>query len=215
MVHRHTQEDLRILYDVLIDNDKKITTSIIDSPAGTNLVIRRAGVDILTLQNDRVNMANGFTLHNDVLINNTVSTNQILSDRFRCKNYNVDVDFDGGNSTEDGRITYIAFRRQFEDIRMLRDVKIDAGKKMSSNVYDSTDNNDVYLKRNNIDYIQLGGTSLRTRLLTGCQSDIYDSLEHSEVKFRRNDIDFFYLRNGQVELNVTLEGEVVDTSDKT
>ena len=88
---------------------------------------------------------------------------------------------------------------------------------IKSNTFNSYDNNDVYVKRNGIDYLQLGGTSLRTRLLTGCQSDIYDSLGNSDVKYRRNGIDFFYLRNGQVELNtgITLTGELVDTSDKT
>ena len=80
---------------------------------------------------------------------------------------------------------------------------------------DTATSTDLYIKRDGIDYIQLGGTWLRTRCLTGCQSDIYDSLGNSDVKFRRNGIDFFYLRNGQVELNVDLVGEVIDTSDKT
>ena len=80
-------------------------------------------------------------------------------------------------------------------------------------MYDSSDNNDVYLKRNAIDYIQLGGTALRTRLLTGCQPDIYDSLGNSDVTFRRNATDFFYLRNGEVELNsaVILYVDTFDT----
>ena len=70
-------------------------------------------------------------IDNDILINNTVSTDQILSDKFRCKNTNVDVNIDGGNTTGDGRITYMALRHSQEDIRVLRNVVVDDGKKSS------------------------------------------------------------------------------------
>ena len=95
-----------------INTDKIISTqpincNTINTDGDNNLAIQRNGTTILTLENDRITMANGFTFNNDTLISDTVSTNQILADRFRCKNTNVNIDIDGGNSTGDARLVYL------------------------------------------------------------------------------------------------------------
>ena len=205
MTFRRLLEDVMFYRDVNIDTGMKLITDTISSPDATNLTIERGGVNYMNFTDDRISIATGILVVGDVITANSIHGDDCFANRFRVRHMTEDSSFDGANTTEDGRISFMVYRHLLEDLRILKNVIIDAGKKISSNIYDSSTNADVYFKRNDIDYIQLGGTSLRTRMLTGCQSDIYDSLGNSDVSFRRNGIDFFYLRNGMLELNTNID----------
>lgn len=69
---------------------------------------RRTNED-LYLSKD-VSIATGYTLNGDVIVGDTLHSNFVYSDSFRCRNYNVDTPFLGANVAEDGRITFMIHR---------------------------------------------------------------------------------------------------------
>ena len=90
------------------------------------MTYRRSQEDIQFYRD--VNISNGYTLDAATIVGNTLHSNFVYSDSFRCRNYNVDTPFLGGNITEDGRITFMTYRHLLEDVRFLRNILIDDGR---------------------------------------------------------------------------------------
>ena len=102
-----------------------------------------------------VNIDTGYNLTGDVIIGNSIHGTDCFANRFRVRHMTEDTTFDGANTTEDGRFTFMVYRHTQEDLGILGDVLIDNGYKMSSNIYNSSGDNDVVFKRNGVDYFKL------------------------------------------------------------
>ena len=78
-------------------------------------------------------------------------------------------------------------------------------------------NNDLFFKRQSVDYMTLGGAKATAYFIRGVASNIYDSVDNADVRFKRNSADFFYLRNNTVDLNagisLSTSSAKIDTID--
>ena len=95
---------------------------------------------------------------------------------------------------------FMTFSIAGDKIEIDKDVELHSSR-LKSNILDTWNNTAMDIKRNNVNYLKLGGTLANVEVPVGLSCDTYDTIGNADATFRRNFIDFFYLRNGNVELN--------------
>ena len=182
----------------------------------------RNGTDILTVNGGAVFSENGFkTSAGQYVEFDTGRTIRAYGDASQTP---IDVEISNGNGSfrvgVGGPPVLLAYQRlsvKATEVYIQPIVRCSAG--LKSNFIDTYTNVDLYVKRNDVDYIQLGGTKLTSYFPLGVASNKYDSVDNADVEFRRNAITFFYLRNNLVELNsgITLQSSSanIDTINTT
>ena len=99
---------------------------------------------------------------------------------------------------------FMTFNVANDNIEVDKNIELHSSR-LKSNILDTWINADMEIKRNNVDYLKLGGTLANVEVPVGLSCDTYDTIGNADATFRRNFIDFFYLRNGNVELNAGID----------
>lgn len=81
------------------------------------------------------------------------TTNKSFCDEYRSKNDNVNIAFYGGNSSGTGKANFMTYRRTYEDVLFYRNVDINSGYKIQSNIYNSNGHVNVAFQNNSVDYL--------------------------------------------------------------
>ena len=94
---------------------------VIDSATPTDVVFKRGGVNFFTLDgaNSIINVSTGRAL----------SSQYIYGDYFYNRNYGADMVFQGSNTTDDGLVEYMRYRKATEDVNFSKDVYVNQDKK--------------------------------------------------------------------------------------
>ena len=100
-----------------------------------------------------ININTGSNLTGDIIRGTSIHSNDCFANRFRVRHTNEDTNFDGANVAEDGRLTFMVYRHLLEDLRILKNVLIDDGKKLQCNIFAANGNNDVEFQRVGIPYL--------------------------------------------------------------
>ena len=85
---------------------------VIDSATPTDVVFKRGGVNFFTLDgaNSIINVSTGRAL----------SSQYIYGDYFYNRNYGADMVFQGSNTTDDGLVEYMRYRKATEDVNFFK-----------------------------------------------------------------------------------------------
>ena len=95
---------------------------VIDSATPTNVVFKRGGVNFFTLDGTK-NII-------DVSTGRALSSQYIYGDYFIHRNVGADMVFQGSNTTDDGSVEYMRYRKADEDVNFSKDVYINQGRKL-------------------------------------------------------------------------------------
>ena len=87
---------------------------VIDSATPTNVVFKRGGVNFFTLDGTK-NII-------DVSTGRALSSQYIYGDYFIHRNVGADMVFQGSNTTDDGSVEYMRYRKADEDVNFSKDV---------------------------------------------------------------------------------------------
>ena len=160
---------------------------VIDSATPTNVVFKRGGDNFFTLDGTK-NII-------DVSTGRALSSQYIYGDYFYNRNYGADMVFQGSNTTNDGLVEYMRYRKANEDVNFSKDIYV---------------NQDIraYVHKE-----------------TGKSSYIYNGNTAGVNHFKLINEDPRFYANGSIRLFVTpskvsvpapntLEGDLVDTSQK-
>lgn len=162
----------------------------IDSATATDVVFKRGGVNFFTL--------NGSQNIIDVSTGRALSSQYIYGDNLFNRNNGADMVFQGSNTTDDGRVEFMRYRKANEDVNFSKDIYINQDKR-------------AYFHRE-----------------TGKNSSIYSDnvagVNHLKIYSEDPNGDIRFYANGGIRMFITptkvsvpapypLEGDVVDTSD--
>ena len=165
---------------------------VIDSATPTNVVFKRGGVNFFTLDGTK-NII-------DVSTGRALSSQYIYGDYFIHRNVGADMVFQGSNTTDDGSVEYMRYRKADEDVIFSKDIYVNQDKR-------------AYFHKE-----------------TGKNSYIFNEntagVNHFKLINEDPNGDIRLYANGGIRLVVTpskvsvpapytLEGDVVDTSDFT
>ena len=89
---------------------------VIDSATPTNVVFKRGGVNFFTLDGTK-NII-------DVSTGRALSSQYIYGDYFYNRNLGADMVFQGSNTTDDGLVEYMRYRKADEDVNFSKDIYI-------------------------------------------------------------------------------------------
>ena len=93
---------------------------VIDSATPTNVVFKRGGVNFFTLDGTK-NII-------DVSTGRALSSQYIYGDYFIHRNVGADMVFQGSNTTDDGSVEYMRYRKADEDVNFSKDVYVNQDK---------------------------------------------------------------------------------------
>ena len=94
---------------------------VIDSATPTNVVFKRGGVNFFTLDGTK-NII-------DVSTGRALSSQYIYGDYFIHRNVGADMVFQGSNTTDDGSVEYMRYRKADEDVNFSKDVYVNQDKR--------------------------------------------------------------------------------------
>ena len=168
---------------------------VIDSATPTNVVFKRGGVNFFTLDGAK-NII-------DVSTGRALSSQYIYADFITHRNSGADVVFKGSNTTDDGAVEYMRYRKADEDVNFSKDVSIIQGKKLY--IHKET-GKDSYIDSVNV--ASVNHTTFR--------NDI-----NGELRFRTNGSTKFYVRANDISMSANLTSganitcvALTETSDK-
>ena len=169
---------------------------VIDSATPTNVVFKRGGVNFFTLDGAK-NII-------DVSTGRALSSQYIYADFITHRNSGADVVFKGSNTTDDGAVEYMRYRKADEDVNFSKDVSIIQGKKLY--IHKET-GKDSYIDSVNV--ASVNHTTFRNDDING------------ELRFRTNGSTKFYVCANDISMsanltsgaNITCVG-LIETSDK-
>ena len=94
---------------------------VIDSATPTNVIFKRGGVNFFTLDGTK-NVI-------DVSTGRALSSQYIYGDYFYNRNYGADMVLQGSNTTDDGLVEYMRYRKAHEDVNFSKDIYVNQDKK--------------------------------------------------------------------------------------
>ena len=94
---------------------------VIDSATPTNVVFKRGGVNFFTLDGTK-NVI-------DVSTGRALSSQYIYGNYFYNRNYGADMVFQGSNTTDDGLVEYMIYRKANEDVIFSKDIYVNQDKR--------------------------------------------------------------------------------------
>ena len=169
---------------------------VIDSATPTNVVFKRGGVNFFTLDGAK-NII-------DVSTGRALSSQYIYGDFFIHRNSGADMVFQGSNTTDDGSVEYMRYRKADEDVNFSKDVYINQGRKLY--IHKET-GKDSYIDSVNI--ASVNHTTFRNDDING------------ELRFRTNGSTKFYVRANDMSMSANLTSganitcvALTETSDK-
>ena len=165
---------------------------VIDSATPTNVVFKRGGVNFFTLDGTK-NII-------DVSTGRALSSQYIYGDYFIHRNVGADMVFQGSNTTDDGSVEYMRYRKADEDVNFSKDVYINQGRKLY--IHKET-GKDSYIFNENTAGVN--------------HFKFINEDPNGDIRFYANNSIRLFVTPSKVSVPApyTLEGDLVDTSDFT
>ena len=164
---------------------------VIDSATPTNVVFKRGGVNFFTLDGTK----NIF----DVSTGRALSSQYIYGDFFIHRNVGADMVFQGSNTTDDGSVEYMRYRKADEDVSFSKDVYVNQDKR--AYFHKETSKNSYIFNENTA-----GVNNFK----------LINEDPNGDIRFYANSSIRLFITPSKVSVPApyTLEGDLVDTSQK-
>ena len=164
---------------------------VIDSATPTNVVFKRGGVNFFTLDGTK-NII-------DVSTGRALLSQYIYGDYFIHRNVGADMVFQGSNTTDDGSVEYMRYRKADEDVNFSKDIYVNQDKR--AYFHKETGKNSYIFNENT------AGVN---------HFKFINEDPNGDIRFyANNSIRLFVTPKVSVPAPYTLEGHLVDTSDFT
>ena len=164
---------------------------VIDSATPTNVVFKRGGVNFFTLDGTK-NII-------DVSTGRALSSQCICGDYFYNRNYGADMVFQGSNTTDDGLVEYMGYRKADEDVNFSKDIYVNQDKR--AYFHKETGKNSYIFNENTagVNHFKL-----------------YNEDPNGDIRFYANGSVRLFVTPSKVSVPApyTLEGDLVDTSQR-
>ena len=174
----------------------------IDSATATDVVFKRGGVNFFTL--------NGSQNIIDVSTGRALSSQYIYGDFFYNRNYGADMIFQGCNTTNDGRVEFMRYKRADEVVNFSKDIHLNQSQKM---YFHKATDDDVYIGgivengSNMLEFVNRDSIGqIRFKLWDGLALATTLSMSWNNINIQRNTT---------VSAGYSITGELVDTADFT
>ena len=163
---------------------------VIDSATPTNVVFKRGGVNFFTLDGTKnINVSTGRAL----------SSQYNYGDYFIHRNVGADMVFQGSNTTDDGSVEYMRYRKADEDVNLSKDIYVNQDKK--AYFHRETGKNSYIVNENTagVNHFKL-----------------INEDPNGDIRFYANGGIRLFVTPSKVSVPApyTLEGDLVDTSQK-
>ena len=165
---------------------------VIDSATPTNVVFKRGGVNFFTLDGTK-NII-------DVSTGRALSSQYIYGDYFIHRNVDADMVFQGSNTTDDGSVEYMRYRKADEDVNFSKDIYVNQDKR--AYFHKETGKNSYIFNENT------AGVN---------HFKFINEDPNGDIRFYANNSIRLFVTPSKVSVPApyTLEGDLVDTSDFT
>ena len=165
---------------------------VIDSATPTNVVFKRGGVNFFTLDGTK-NII-------DVSTGRALSSQYIYGDYFIHRNVGADMVFQGSNTTDDGSVEYMRYRKADEDVNFSKDIYVNQDKR--AYFHKETGKNSYIFNENT------AGVN---------HFKFINEDPNGDIRFYANNRIRLFVTPSKVSVPApyTLEGDLVDTSDFT
>ena len=165
---------------------------VIDSATPTNVVFKRGGVNFFTLDGTK-NII-------DVSTGRALSSQYIYGDFFIHRNSGADMVFQGSNTTDDGSVEFLRYRKANEDVNFSKDIYVNQDKK--AYFHKETGKNNYMFNEN------IAGVN---------HFKLINEDPNGDLRFYANNGVRLFVTPSKVSVPApyTLEGDLVDTSDFT
>ena len=165
---------------------------VIDSATPTNVVFKRGGVNFFTLDGTK-NII-------DVSTGRALSSQYIYGDYFIHRNVGADMVFQGSNTTDDGSVEYMRYRKADEDVNFSEDIYVNQDKR--AYFHKETGKNSYIFNENT------AGVN---------HFKFINEDPNGDIRFYANNSIRLFVTPSKVSVPApyTLEGDSVDTSDFT
>ena len=165
---------------------------VIDSATPTNVVFKRGGVNFFTLDGTK-NII-------DVSTGRALSSQYIYGDYFIHRNVGADMVFQGSNTTDDGSVEYMRYRKADEDVNFSEDIYVNQDKR--AYFHKETGKNSYIFNENT------AGVN---------HFKFINEDPNGDIRFYANNSIRLFVTPSKVSVPApyTLEGDLVDTSDFT
>ena len=164
---------------------------VIDSATPTNVVFKRGGVNFFTLDGTK-NII-------DVSTGRALSSQYIYGDYFYNRNYGADMVFQGSNTTDDGLVEYMRYRKTDEDVNFSKDIYVNQDKR--AYFHKETGKNSSIFNENTagVNHFKL-----------------YNEDPNGDIRLYANGSIRLFITPSKVSVPApyTLEGDLVDTSQR-
>ena len=164
---------------------------VIDSATPTNVVFKRGGVNFFTLDGTK-NII-------DVSTGRALSSQYIYGDFFIHRNAGADMVFQGSNTTDDGSVEYMRYRKADEDVNFSKDIYVNQDKR--AYFHKETSKNSYIFNENTagVNHFKL-----------------INEDPNGDIRFYANSSIRLFITPSKVSVPApyTLEGDLVDTSQK-
>ena len=174
----------------------------IDSATATDVVFKRGGVNFFSL--------NGSQNIIDVSTGRALSSQYLYCDNLFNRNNGADMVFQGSNTTDNGRVEYMRYKKADEVVNFSKDIHLNQGQKM---YFHKATNDDVYIGSvlengsNMLEFVNRDSIGqIRFRLWDGSAFATTLSMSWNNINIQRNTT---------VSAGYSITGELVDTSDFT
>ena len=165
---------------------------VIDSATPTNVVFKRGGVNFFTLDGTK-NII-------DVSTGRALSSQYIYGDFFIHRNAGADMVFQGSNTTDDGSVEYMRYRKADEDVNFSKDIYVNQDKR--AYFHKETGKNSYIFNENT------AGVN---------HFKFINEDPNGDIRFYANNSIRLFVTPSKVSVPApyTLEGDLVDTSNFT
>ena len=167
------------------------TFDVIDSATPTDVVFKRGGVNFFTLDGTK-NII-------DVSTGRALSSQYMYGDYFYNRNVGADMVFQGSNTTDDGLVEYMRYRKADEDVNFSKDMYVNQDKK--AYFHKETGKNSCIFNEHT------AGVN---------RFKLYNEDPNGDIRFYANGSIRLFITPSKVSVPApyTLEGDLVDTSQK-
>ena len=174
----------------------------IDSATASDVVFKRGGVNFFSL--------NGSQNIIDVSTGRALSSQYLYCDYLFNRNTGADMVFQGSNTTDDGRVEYMRYKKDNEVVNFSKDIHLNQSQKM---YFHKATNDDVYIGSvlengsNMLEFVNRDSIGqIRFKLWAGSVFSTTLSMSWNNINIQRNTT---------VSAGYSITGELVDTSDLT
>ena len=206
----------KIIANKLIQCGGNLKTQEIDTIANLDLVIKRNGVDFITLTNGEIqfNQPTNLVFNPDLpnCVKLTGETSQTIAG-----DVVVGGTFNANTLNSNGNSDLVLQRNGIEYMKLEGTLQqVEFSKNVASNIYNSVGNANVSFRRNAIDFFYLRNNQVElnsgiTLQSSSAKLDTINTAGDNDMVFKRNDIDFmaFSQATGKIFLQKTLKFKVM------